>query len=159
VSFLGGSKGEISGGMGVRRASELLTLPVTHNGIELGHPVDVLVDLGARRTLGLEVRCRDEARRFLPLGAARLADDATEVGSPLSLLDDTAFYRARGAAFRDLRGAEVTRDRASVGALVDLYLRDDGTIASVAVETSSGRVRLALGPSVSVGDRRRASAA
>jgi hypothetical protein len=145
--------------MGARRVSDLLALPVTHNGIELGRPVEVLVDPGARRVLGLEVRCRDEATRFLPLGAARLEADATEVGSPLTLLDDTAFYRARGAAFRELRGGDVVRARVRVGRLVDLSLRNDGTLESAFVETASGRVRLTLGPSVSLAGPRRASAA
>jgi sporulation protein YlmC with PRC-barrel domain len=145
--------------MGVRRVSELLAVPITHNGIELGRPVDVLFDLSRGRTLGLEVRCRDDAHRFVPLGAARLGRDASELASPLALLDDVAFYRARGAAFRELRGLSVERDGTVAGMLGDVTLAEDGTIESLLVETPSGWKRLAFGPGVSLVGDSRASAA
>lgn len=145
--------------MHVRRADELLALPVRHNGIELGRPVEVLLDLGAGRALGLEVRCRDDARRFLPLGAARIEAEATELTSPLALLDDVAFYRARGTALREVRGLTVARDGRAVGALADVLLADCGAIDGLLVETAAGRKRVAFGSTVSLGGERTVSAA
>ena len=51
-------------------AGELLRLPVRTNGIEIGRPVDVIVDPARNRALGFDVLCRDESHRFLPLSAA-----------------------------------------------------------------------------------------
>jgi uncharacterized protein YrrD len=145
--------------MGMRHVGDLLRLPVRHNGIELGRPVDVLLDLDAGRVLGLEVRCPDDAHRFVPLGAARLAPDATEVASPLALLDDVAFYRSRGAAFRELRGATVDDGRVTSGTLADVVLSDGGTMDFLVVETTSGLRRVPFGPRVSLVSQRSASAA
>ena len=159
MSFRGRSEGEIVSGMGARHAGDLLALPVRHNGIDLGRAVDVLLDLDARRALGLEVRCGDDARRFLPLGAARQASDATEVASPLALLDEIAFYRARGTGFRDLRGATVTRRGRAVGTVSEVVLGDDGALERLVVETPSGRRRLPFGGDVEIVVETKASAA
>jgi hypothetical protein len=146
-------------GMRGRCVTELLAVPVTHNGIALGHAVDALLDLAAGRALGLEVHCGDEVRRFLPLGAATLGRDATEVGSPLSLLDDLTVYRLRGTPFRELRGTGVTRGEAALGTLADVFVAADGTIASVLVTTPTGTTRVPFGPSVALTRERNASAA
>lgn len=145
--------------VGVRRATELSTLPVEHNGIGLGRAVDVLLDLDSGRAVGLEVRCGDEGLRFLPLGAARLGPDAAEVGSPLGLIDDLAFYRARGTAFRDLRGARVARAGAFLGGLSDVLVSADGTISRLVVDTHPGTTEVRFTPAVSFGGERDASAA
>ena len=145
--------------VGARRATELLTLPVTHNGIGLGRAVDVLLDLDSGRAVGLEVRCGDEAFRFLPLGAARLGPDAAEVGSPLGLIDDLAFYRARGTAFRDLRGARVARAGASLGTLSDVLVSADGTISRLVVDNPAGTTEVRFTSAISFGRERDASAA
>lgn len=145
--------------MGTRAAAELLALPVRHNGIDLGRAVDVVFDLDAGRALGFEVRCRDETRRFLPLGAARIGADATEVASPFALLDDLAFYRARGSGLRELRGTQVARGARPAGVLADVLVDDAGAIEAVAVETTSGVVRVAFGPQLSFARTRRVSAA
>jgi PRC-barrel domain len=145
--------------VGARRATELRTLPVTHNGIDLGRAVDVLLDLDSGRAVGLEVRCGDEVFRFLPLGAARLGPDAAEVGSPLGLIDDLAFYRARGTSFRDLRGARVARSGAFVGALSDVLVSADGTISLLLLDTPSGTREVRFTPAVSFHGERDASAA
>ena len=146
-------------GMGARYAVELLALPVRHNGIDLGRAVDVLLDLEARRALGLEVRCRDDAHRFLPLGAARRARDATEIASPLALLDEVAFYRTRGTGLRRLRGAAVSSRGRAVGALSDVIVGDGGVLEALVVETASGRTRLPFGDEVEIVVDRKASAA
>jgi hypothetical protein len=143
----------------VRRGTDLFAVSVTHNGIELGRAVDVLVDLDAGRTVGLEVRCGDDAVRFLPLGAARLGVRDAEVASPLALVDDLAFYRARGVALRELRGARVTRAGAPVGTLADVLVGDDGTIDGLVVETVDGEKRTPLSAAVSIRRERDASAA
>jgi hypothetical protein len=141
------------GGMGVWRAGEQLALPVRHNGIDLGYPVDVLFDVAAGRAIGLEVHCRDETVRFVPLGAARVGTEATELASPLALLDDVAFYRSRGRGLRELRGETVARAGRPVGALTDVLLEDSGAIDSLLVETAAGRRRMTFGPGVSLGER------
>lgn len=41
-------------------ADELLRLPVRLHGIRLGRPVDLILDTGSMRALGLDVRCGDE---------------------------------------------------------------------------------------------------
>jgi hypothetical protein len=78
-----------------RAASELLSLPVRMHGIQLGTPVDALLDERADRLLGFEVLCGDGARRFLPFSVARLRADEIALESALTLIDerDLGFYR------------------------------------------------------------------
>lgn len=158
MSFLAGPAGDPPH-VRARRATELRTLPVTHNGIELGRATDVLLDLEGGRAVGLEVRCGDEAYRFLPLGAARLGPEAAELDSPLGLVDDLAFYRARGAAFRDLRGVQVVRAGLSEGTLSDVLVSAEGTISRLLVDTPSGRREVRFTPALSFRRERDASAA
>jgi hypothetical protein len=79
----------------------LLNRRVLTRGIELGRVVDVILD-EASEPIGLDVRCGDGERRFLPLAIARVGEDDIEVDSPLMLLetDQLDFYRARGRALR-----------------------------------------------------------
>ena len=78
-----------------RAASELLSLPVRMHGIQLGTPVDALLDAHADRLLGFEVLCGDGARRFLPFAVAKLHADEIALESALTLIDerDIAYYR------------------------------------------------------------------
>ena len=78
-----------------RAASELLSLPVRMHGIQLGTPIDALVDPHADRLLGFEVLCGDGARRFLPFAVARVEADEIALHSALALIDerDVAYYR------------------------------------------------------------------
>lgn len=78
-----------------RAASELLALPVRLHGIQLGTPVDALLDARADRLLGFEVLCGDGARRFLPFSVARVQADQIALDSALTLIDerDIAYYR------------------------------------------------------------------
>ena len=145
--------------MGARRATELLTLRVTHNGIDLGRAVDVLLDLDAGRAVGLEVRCGDDAVRFLPLGAAQLGPQAAEAGSPLGLVDDAGFYRARGTAFRALRGAEVKRGGTALGPLADVLVDPNGAISRFVVQTPAGETEVPFTHALSLARERDASAA
>jgi hypothetical protein len=78
-----------------RAASELLSLPVRMHGIQLGTPVDALLDARADRLLGFEVLCGDGNRRFLPFTVARLQADEIALESALTLIDerDLGYYR------------------------------------------------------------------
>jgi hypothetical protein len=78
-----------------RAASELLSLPVRLHGIQLGKPVEALLDARADRLLGFEVLCGDGARRFLPFSVARLQADEITLESVLTLIDerDIGYYR------------------------------------------------------------------
>jgi hypothetical protein len=145
--------------MRARAAADLLALPVRDGDIELGRPVDVLVDLDAGRALGLEVRCRDETRRFLPLGAARIGADAVEVGSALTLLDDLAFYRARASSVRSLRGTAVRRAGQTIGSLEDLLVTADGALDALLVRMRSRVVRVPFAQDVRLDRERKISAA
>jgi hypothetical protein len=82
--------------MGTAAYSELLRLPVTMNGIELGRTVEALVGPDGR-LIGLELVCRDGSRRFLPAGAADIQVGEIRVASALVFLDERelGWYRAR----------------------------------------------------------------
>jgi hypothetical protein len=94
--------------MGGRAASELLSLPVRLHGIELGRPVDALVDATVDRLVGLEVICGDGARRFLPFAVARVRADEIALESALTLIDerDLEFYRRRSRRLAQLDYAD-----------------------------------------------------
>jgi hypothetical protein len=120
---------------------ELLGLPVRLRGIKLGRTVDVLLHPTAPQAVGLDVLCGDETHRFLPFSAASLADGAVEPGSPLVLLDlePGSFYRQEARALSQLRGVDV-----GPGALRDIVLGDDWTIAELIVEDGGGDRRIPL---------------
>ena len=83
--------------MGGRAASELLSLPVCLHGIQLGTPVEALLDARVDRLLGFEVLCGDGACRFLPFTVARVQADEIALESALTLIDerDIGYYRRR----------------------------------------------------------------
>ncbi|MCW2965208.1 MAG: hypothetical protein JWO17_2460 [Actinomycetia bacterium] len=78
-----------------RAASELLSLPVRMHGIQLGTPVDALLDANVDRLLGFEVLCGDGARRFMPFSVARFQANEIAIESALTLIDerDIGYYR------------------------------------------------------------------
>lgn len=133
-----------SGPMGGRPAEDLLRLPVRLHGIQLGRPVDLIVDLAAERALGLDVRCGDEVNRFLPLAAATVGDDEITVRSALTLLEEAelAFYRERASSLADLRGVELEQDGRPAGRLRDVVVGPDGVLEAVLVEEDGGVRRL-----------------
>ena len=126
---------------------DLLKLSVRLHGIELGRPVDLVVDLDARRAVGLELLCGDRARRFLPLAAASVESDEIAVDSALAVSDDLAYYLARGRGLRMLRGAAVARDGVEVGRLADVVLDSEGAIAELVLD---GDRRVELTPRVTI---------
>lgn len=103
--------------MSGRAASELLSLPVRMRGIQLGRPVDVLLDRTADRVLGFELRCGDGAHRFLPFAVANLRSDEIDVASALALLDERElnFYRGKSRRLSEL-------------GLASPWIDDDGTV-------------------------------
>jgi hypothetical protein len=131
-------------------AVHLLRLPVRVHGIELGRPLDLVLDREHTRALGFEVLCGDEERRFLPLAVATVRETELELRSSLGLLDEAelAFYTKRGSTFAALRGSSVVRARAMLGELTDLRLAADGTITSVVVATPDGGEELDYGADV-----------
>ena len=129
----------------------LLRAPVRLHGIELGRPVDVILDRELRRAFGIEVHCGDHGRRFLPFAVARVDGDEIAISSSLVLLDSSElrFYSDRGATFASVRGATVLRGGRGIGQLTDLGLGPDGAIEEIVVETGSGRTSLPYDDSVS----------
>jgi hypothetical protein len=87
-----------------RLAGELLRLPVRTRNIEIGRPVDVIVDPLHNRAVGFEVLCRDDEHRFLPWTAAVVDEKSISVESPIVMLaeEQLAFYRTRARSLREL---------------------------------------------------------
>jgi uncharacterized protein YrrD len=115
----------------------VLSLPVRLHGIELGRPVDVLLDRTGLRVVGFDVLCGDEVHRFLPLPTAAVGDDALTIHSPLVLLeeDELRFYRARAFALKSLRGKPITRKQRNLGMLRDVVFALDGELVAVLLES------------------------
>ena len=104
----------------MRRAEELLTLPVRVRGIDLGRAVDLIVDRRRTRALGFDVLCGDDAHRFLPFAVASVGDDEIEIFTPLVLLDfgQVGFYREEADWLREQNGE-----------LAELVVDADGALA------------------------------
>ena len=120
--------------MGGGRASELLRREVHFRDIRLGVVVDLLVDAGVSRVLGLEVLCGDRARRFLPLGAADVSGSRVAVDSALVLMENS-FYHERATLLGSLRGRTVRRQGGDEsGLLVDLVLEERGEVHALVVD-------------------------
>lgn len=120
---------------------EVLALPVRLHGVELGRPVDLLLDRGALRAVGLDVLCGDEEHRFLPLPTAAIGDHALTIHSPLVLLeeDELDFYRSRAFGLSLLRGRRVSSRGKEAGRLRDLVFAPDGELRAVILEPG-GRI-------------------
>ncbi len=135
--------------MGSLSASAALHLPVRLRGIQLGRPVDLLVEPETWHAIGFVVRCGDESQRFLPLAASQITDEEIAVGSALMLLEDVGFYRTRGTSYRSLLGGHVHRHGRPAGRLRDLVFSggdvvelelDRGGTAGVVRVSASGAV-------------------
>ncbi len=124
-------------------AEELLGLPVHVRGIDVGKAVDLVVDPLGRRVLGLDLLCRDDSHRFLPLSAAEIADGRITTGSVLTLLaeDQLDFYRKSATTLRTLRGTPVQLHGRQVGVLTDIALTPDGAITELVVANGRKRER------------------
>ena len=129
--------------------AELLALPVRLHGVQLGRPVDLLLDRNTLRTVGLDVLCGDEVHRFLPLPTASVSGDEIAILSPLVLLeqDQLHFYRSKTFALSTLRGRTVERKSLDLGALGDVVVDPMGELVAVVVAgkriASDGELRFA----------------
>jgi sporulation protein YlmC with PRC-barrel domain len=139
--------------MGSIASGDVLSLPVRMHGIDLGRAVELVVDLDVRRVLGFEVRCGDDAHRFLPLAAAHMRDGEIAVASPLTLLDELAFYRGRGHGLGALSGARVATAAGTLGTLRDVVFDADGSIRGLVLVTSTGQRLIPPGADVRVATR------
>ncbi len=139
--------------MGGHSGEELLRLPVRVHGIQLGRPVDVILDAAPRpRAVGLDVLCGDDGHRFLPLAAATVRGDEIAVESTLMLLEDAElrYYHERGRTLRHARGVNVDRGGTSLGELRDLVVAPDGTIEAVIVGENGHERRIDFDADVEV---------
>jgi hypothetical protein len=98
-------------------------------GIQLGQPVDLIVDLQGWQVIGFVVLCGDASRRFLPYAASQPAPEEIAVGSALMLLEDVGFYEKRGVSFRSLLGGAVVGG----GELRDLVIGPGGSIPELEI--------------------------
>jgi hypothetical protein len=132
------------------RADDLLALPVRLHGIQLGRPVDVLLDREEVRALGLDILCGDDVHRFLPLPTASVAAHELAISSPLVMLeeDQLDFYRTRAFSLAALRGRIVEHGGVAIGTLRDVVIASLGAIVEVIVDTESGERRLAYDETV-----------
>ena len=147
--------------MTTRSAAALLDLPVrTGDGVFLGRPVDVLLDMQGFRALGFSVHCGDGQDRFLPFGASERAGDALVVRSALAVLDagELLFYREHSTTLRAAVGAAVVFGGGKTGTLADLVLADDGSVEALVVESPAGTVEVPPGAGVRVSLRRPSTA-
>jgi hypothetical protein len=135
----------------------VLALPVRLHGIELGRPVDLLLDRDSLRAVGLDVLCGDDVHRFLPLPTAAVAGDALTIHSTLVLLeeDELDFYRSRAFALSSLRGRAVTKNGKVVGTLRDVLLAVDGELLAVLLEDGE---RLSFDGTLGFAPQRRSAA-
>ena len=111
---------------------ELLRLPVRVRGIQLGRPVDLILDAAGRRVLGFDVLCGDGEHRFLPIAATETQPDQIAVRSSLTLLDDAelAFYRERGTTLTELRAKDPADVVLDADGVVSGRAKDGGATGS-----------------------------
>lgn len=132
---------------------DLLRARVRLHGIQLGRPVDVILDRAQRRALGFEVHCGDDERRFLPFAVARFGGDTLAITSSLLLLDgsELGFYTDRGSTFASLRNTPVHRDGRLLGPLEDARLTADGEIEALVAITENGPLEVAYDGRITLG--------
>lgn len=132
-----GRSGHHRGDLRECSGDEVLRLPVRLHGIDLGRPVDLLLDREGLRVVGIDVRCGDDVHRFLPLPTAAIGDDALTIHSPLVLLeeDQLRFYRSRTFALSSLRGRPVRRRGKDVGTLRDVVFDPGGDLVAARLAT------------------------
>lgn len=118
-----------------RTGDELLRLPVRLHGIQVGRPVDLLLDPEAQRAVGLDLLCGDEVHRFLPMPTAAVGREEIRILSPFVLLEqeELDFYRSRTLALGGLRGRPVERKGRNLGALQDVVVAADGQLVAAIV--------------------------
>ena len=137
----------------LHRTGVLVRRPVAVGDVRIGVAVEALFDRGLARLVGLDVGCREGARRFLPFPACEVEEDRLAVASALVLLDrELGFYRAGSRAFSDLLGEEVSLAGERIGLLEDLLVDRGGNVRRVIVSVPSGDVDLEPGPALAIGN-------
>jgi sporulation protein YlmC with PRC-barrel domain len=133
-------------------AEELLQFPVRLDGIDVGRAVDLIVDPLQKRALGLDVLCRDDVHRFLPLAAAELRESEIRLTSPFALVDDDGFefYRGRASSLRQLKGMHVARRGRDLGSIRDVVVSASGEIQAFVVASGEDEVSVPVEPEVSI---------
>ena len=129
--------------MSGRTGDELLGLPVLLHGIVLGQPVDLLFHPTAPRALGLDVRCGDDAHRFLPFAAVSVCAHSFGVDSALVLVDLTpnSAYRTQARSLSSLRGSPLGDEGKQ---LQDIVLGPDWAIEELVLGDGSETRRVPL---------------
>ncbi len=133
-------------------AEQLLRFPVRFDGIEVGRAVDLILDPPQGRALGLDILCRDDVHRFLPLAAAEVDGEEIRLSSAFALVDDSGFefYRGRTSSLRALKGSNVARSGVDLGALRDVVVSTEGEIEAFVVEGGDGPDRVPAEPGISL---------
>jgi hypothetical protein len=139
--------------VGTFSAASLIGLPVRLHAIKLATPVDLLVDTVSWRALGFVVESRDGATRFLPFAASEPGTHEIAVHSALMLLDDAAFYTARGIGLRTILGEEIRRHGVAAGVLLDLVVDRAGRVCELELEQDGAVVAIAAAGAVIAGSR------
>ena len=135
------------------RTGTLVGRPVVIQDVRLGVAVDALFDRALGRLVGLDVRCRDEANRFLPYPACEVFEDWLAVESPLVLLErELDFYRVGGSSLSGLRGQPVLVSGAALGTLADLVIGPEAEVVRIVVATPHGETEIDPGTDVVVGN-------
>jgi hypothetical protein len=131
---------------------QLLRFPVRLNGLDVGRAVDLIIDPAHGRALGIDVLCRDDVHRFLPLAAAEVDDKEIRLSSPFALVDDTGFdfYRDRTSSLRSLKGRHVERRGRDLGELQDVLVSGEGKIEAFLVQSGDDSAEVPLDPEVSL---------
>jgi hypothetical protein len=138
----------------------LLGLPVRLRDLEVGRPVELLLDHDSLRAVGLDVLCRDETHRFLPFPAARIDDESITIPSPLMLLEEHEldFYRSRTLALSALRGRTVSWKRRALGTLRDAVFAANGDLLDVVIDTGDELARIPFDASLELTPESRSAA-
>jgi hypothetical protein len=122
------------------RAGAMLARAVRIRGIDVGDPVDVLLDPDLRCALGLEVHCRDGVNRFLPWLSGAFGAEELSVDFPLALLDGPQldYYRERAVPLNVLRRLTVDDSNGSSARIEDVLVDARGRICALVVAEIDG---------------------
>jgi len=125
--------------------------------MDVGRAVDLILDPVQRRALGLDVLCRDEVHRFLPLAAAEVRESEIRLSSAFALLDDAGFdfYRGKTSSLRTLKGMHVARGKRDLGSIRDVVVSPAGDIEAFVVDSGEDRLAIPVDPGLSIDDNGR----
>jgi hypothetical protein len=133
-------------------AEQLLRFPVRLDGMDVGRAVDLIIDPRQGRAVGLDILCRDDVHRFLPLAAAEVDGEEIRLSSAFALMDDAGFefYRGRTSSLRTLKGTHVARAGKDLGALRDVVVSAEGAIEAFVVQSAEGTRNVPVEPAISL---------